>query len=76
MLCVFGTGKAFEDRRGESVTTSKMEKSWLYLNGYSVLCSHQMELAAMVSSVNPSINNSTDSLVLSALQQVGFFHRR
>jgi len=68
---MYGSGKAFEDRRGQSITAAKMEKSWLYLNGHSVICSRQMELAAMVSSINPSLNNNTDNVLLSTLQQVG-----
>jgi len=47
-----------------------MEKSWLYLNGRSVMCSRHMELAAMVSSINPSTTNGADNVLLSTLQQV------
>jgi len=64
------TGKMFEDKRGESITSSRTEKSWLYLNGHSVVCSRHMELAAMVSSINPSVSNSSDNIILSTLQQV------
>ena len=67
MWCV---GKAFEDRRGESVTASTVAKSWLYLNGRSVTCTRHMELAAMVSSINPATANGADNDLLSMLQQV------
>jgi len=63
-------GKAFEDKRGQSITSSIVNKSWLYLNGRSVVCSRHMELAAMVSSINPSLTSTSDSVVLSTLQQV------
>ena len=63
-------GKAFEDKRGESITPSKTEKCWLYLNGHSVVCTRHMELATMVSSINPSVTNSADCALLSTLQQV------
>ena len=65
-----GVGKAFEDNRGESIAPNKMEKSWLYLNGHSVICSRHMELAAMVSSINPSVAAGSDNVLLSTLQQV------
>ena len=67
-MCV--VGKAFEDKRGESVTASRVEKSWLYLNGRSVMCNRHMELAAMVSSINPSATNGADNVLLFTLQQV------
>jgi len=67
LVCV---GKAFEDKRGESVTASKVNKSWLYLNGRSVTCTRHVELAAMVSSINPSTTNGIDNELLSTLQQV------
>jgi len=69
-MFVCGVGKAFEDKRGESITASKTDKSWLYLNGHSVVCTRHMELAAMVSSINPSVANCSDSALLSTLQQV------
>ena len=58
-----------EDKRGQPVTAGVLEKSWLYLNGYSVVCTREMEVAAMVSSINPAIDSNTDSIELGDLQQ-------
>lgn len=46
------------------------EKSWLYLNGNAVICTRHMEVATIVSGMNPAINSSMDSVELGALQQV------
>jgi hypothetical protein len=46
------------------------EKAWLYLNGQPVVCTRQMEVAAMVSSINPAISATIDSVEMGALQQV------
>lgn len=46
------------------------EKSWLYLNGQVVICTRDMEVAAMVSAINPAINASTTSVEMESLQQV------
>ena len=64
-------GKGNEDKRGRPVdfdeTTSH---SWLYLSGYPVKCTRHMEVASMVSSINPAITNTSDSVELADLQQV------
>lgn len=65
-------GKGNEDKRGQSIALSVAEKSWLYLNGHSVICDRKMEVSAIVSAINPSINFSTDSIEMGALQQVLF----
>ena len=70
VLFASGAGKAFEDKRGKSISSRISEKSWLYLNGHSVVCSRHMELAAMISSINPCITHTSDSFLLSTLQQV------
>uniref|UniRef100_T1J5T3 Menin n=1 Tax=Strigamia maritima TaxID=126957 RepID=T1J5T3_STRMM len=62
-------GKGNEDKRGEPITLEVEEKSWLYLNGQPVKCTRALEVAALVSGINPSINATTDSLELATLQQ-------
>lgn len=62
-------GKGNEDKRGQPVTESCVEKSWLYLNGYPIKCTRFTEVAALVSGINPSINATTDSVELACLQQ-------
>jgi len=42
----------------------------LYLSGYPVKCTRYMEVASMVSSINPTISSSSDSSELAGLQQV------
>ena len=44
-------------------------KSWLYVAGNPVICSRYTEVAALVSSINPSISATTDSLEVASLQQ-------
>lgn len=62
-------GKGNEDKRGQPVTVDTTEKSWLYLNGHPVKCTRHMEVAALVSGINPSINATSDSIELACLQQ-------
>jgi len=62
-------GRGTEDKRGESTHEVVLSKCWLYLCGKSIVCSRHQEVAAIVSSINPSINATTDSLELSILQQ-------
>lgn len=45
-------------------------KHWLYLNGCPVVCTIEMEVAAIVSAINPSITASIDSVEMGSLQQV------
>ncbi|KAL3875111.1 hypothetical protein ACJMK2_038045 [Sinanodonta woodiana] len=62
-------GKGNEDKRGQPITVGVSEKNWLYLNGQPVICSREIEVAAIVSAINPSINATTDSVEMGALQQ-------
>lgn len=59
-------GKANSDKRGQPVS---YKNSWLYTNGYSVKCDTHKCVAALVSSINPSINSNTDSEILALIQQ-------
>lgn len=59
-------GKANSDKRGQPVT---YKNCWLYTNGYAVKCDVRLCVAALVSSINPSINTNTDSEILALLQQ-------
>ncbi|XP_022108550.1 menin-like [Acanthaster planci] len=62
-------GKGNEDKRGQSIKLGVAEGSWLYLNDHPVVCDRRMEVAALVSAINPSINSSLDSIELASLQQ-------
>ena len=62
-------GKGNEDKRGQSVEINKAKTSWLYVAGQPVVCDRHMEVAALVSSINPAINATFDSIEVGALQQ-------
>nr|3RE2_A Chain A, Predicted protein [Nematostella vectensis] len=63
-------GKGNEDKRGKPVIYQDDDRcSWLYLNGNAVHCTRHMEVASIISSINPNINHTTDSIQLSQLQQ-------
>lgn len=64
----FSVGKSNEDKRGQRVS-GENHKSWLYLNGHPVKCTRHMEVAAVIASINPSINATTDSMELMLIQQ-------
>jgi len=59
-------GKANSDKRGQPVS---YKNCWLYTNGYAVKCDIKLCVAALVNSINPSINTNTESEVLALLQQ-------
>lgn len=62
-------GKGTEDKRGQPVTTGYESHSWLYLSGNPVNCNRYMEVAAIVSSINPSLNMTSACLEVADLQQ-------
>jgi len=62
-------GKGSEDKRGLTIDSGIQAKSWLYVAGNPVICSRYTEVAAVVSSINPSISATTDSLEVTSLQQ-------
>ncbi|KAK7068394.1 Menin [Halocaridina rubra] len=62
-------GKGNEDKRGIPVTHDVYSKSWLYVNGRPVICNRHMEVATIVSNMNPGINTTTDSEEVMLLQQ-------
>nr|CAG4649229.1 EOG090X0424 [Scapholeberis mucronata]SVE93539.1 EOG090X0424 [Scapholeberis mucronata] len=62
-------GKGNEDKRGQPVDPGILARSWLYVAGNPVICSRFTELASLVSSINPSITATTDSLEVASLQQ-------
>lgn len=62
-------GKGTEDKRGQPVTTGYESHSWLYLSGNPVVCNRYMEVAAIVSSINPSLNMTSACLEVADLQQ-------
>lgn len=69
LLTCFNLGKGYEDKRGQPITADLYEKSWLYVNNHPVVCTRHMEVAAVVSAMNPHINATTDSQDLGRLQQ-------
>ena len=70
LFIVLISGKGNEDKRGQPISEGVAEKNWLYLNGKPVICNRPMEVAAMVSAINPSINSTMDSSEMASLQQV------
>lgn len=68
MRCV-GLGKGSEDKRGQEVTPGVGSQSWLYVNGYPIICDRWMEVAALVSVINPSLSSTNDVIEVSLLQQ-------
>lgn len=62
-------GKGNEDRRGQPVDGDKVRDSWLYVGGRPVRCTRHMEVAALVSSINPAMSPSMDCLEVGVLQQ-------
>ncbi|XP_063591163.1 menin-like [Penaeus indicus] len=62
-------GKGNEDKRGIPVTEDVYSKSWLYVNGRPVISNRHMEVATIVSNMNPGINATTDSEEVMLLQQ-------
>lgn len=66
-------GKRDEVKRGSPISQDSLvgfSKDWLYLGGNGMNCDRNMEVAAIVSSLNPGMNSKTDSAMLSRLQQV------
>lgn len=64
------SGKGNEDKRGQKIKDSGPgHRSWLYVNGHPVVCNRHMEVSALVSSINPSINQSNDALEVATLQK-------
>ncbi|XP_075225857.1 menin 1 [Lycorma delicatula] len=62
-------GKGNEDKRGQEINPGVNSRSWLYVNGYPVICSRHMEVAALVSAINPSLNMTNDAIEVALLQQ-------
>nr|SVE78152.1 EOG090X0424 [Daphnia lumholtzi] len=62
-------GKGNEDKRGQPVDAGIQARSWLYVSGNPVICSRFTEVASLVSSINPSITATTDSLEVASMQQ-------
>ncbi|KAL7298456.1 hypothetical protein TKK_0008244 [Trichogramma kaykai] len=62
-------GKGNEDKRGRPVDAGVKSKSWVYLNGQAVICNRPMEVATIVSAINPSISTNADAIEVGILQQ-------
>ena len=69
-------GRRDEIKRGTPIgegSLVKFSENWLYLGGYGMKCDRKMEVAAIVSTMNPGINSKTDSELLGRLQQAIIF---
>lgn len=62
-------GKGNEDKRGQSVEPGVGSRSWLYLNGHVMMCTRALEVATIVSAINPSLTVNTEVAELALLQQ-------
>ncbi|KAJ8927114.1 hypothetical protein NQ314_020387 [Rhamnusium bicolor] len=62
-------GKGNEDKRGQEIGKGISARSWLYVNNKPVVCTRHMEVAALVSAINPSLNSTHDAFEVSLLQQ-------
>lgn len=62
-------GKGNEDKRGQPVEPGVASRSWLYVNGQAVVCSRAMEVATIVSAINPSLSATADAAEVALLQQ-------
>lgn len=62
-------GKGNEDKRGMEINRGVVSRSWLYVNNKPVVCTRAMEVAALVSAINPSLNATHDACELAMLQQ-------
>jgi menin len=62
-------GKVAEDKRGQSVIPGIEAQTWLYLAGNPIICTRYTELAAMVLSLNPSLNQASVCAEIADLQQ-------
>ncbi|CRL01273.1 CLUMA_CG014406, isoform A [Clunio marinus] len=62
-------GKGAEDKRGHSVIPGIEAQTWLYLAGHPIICTRYTELAAMVLSLNPQLNQTSVCAEIADLQQ-------
>lgn len=62
-------GKGSEDKRGQEIGKGVTARSWLYVNNKPVICTRAMEVAALVSAINPSLNATHDAFEVALLQQ-------
>ncbi|XP_065158193.1 menin [Atheta coriaria] len=62
-------GKGNEDKRGQEIGKGVSARSWLYVNNKPVICTRSMEVAALVSAINPSLNATHDAFEVALLQQ-------
>ncbi|CAG9762380.1 unnamed protein product [Ceutorhynchus assimilis] len=67
-------GKGNEDKRGQEIGKGVSARSWLYVNSKPVVCTRHMEVAAMVSAINPSLNANVDVSEVALLQQELLWH--
>ncbi|CAK1540495.1 unnamed protein product [Leptosia nina] len=61
-------GKGNEDKRGRPVGDGVLAHSWLYVAGKPVVCTRVMEVAALVSSINPTLTPTIDIHEIALMQ--------
>ena len=70
MVCpVFLWANLNRNRKADNSDLFKAKTSWLYVAGRPILCDRAMEVAAMVSAINPAVNSGVDSMEVGAVQQ-------
>lgn len=62
-------GKIAEDKRGQPVDAGVAAQTWLYLAGNPIVCNRYTEVAAMVLSINPHLNQTSVCSEMVDLQQ-------
>nr|XP_022914489.1 menin [Onthophagus taurus] len=62
-------GKGNEDKRGQEIGKGVSARSWLYVNNKPVVCTRAMEVVALVSAINPSLDATHDASEVATLQQ-------
>ncbi|XP_055545208.1 menin [Wyeomyia smithii] len=67
-------GKGAEDKRGQSVAPGVESQTWLYVAGNPVVCNRYMEVAAIISAINPSLTATSACLEVADLQQQLLWH--
>jgi len=61
------------DRRGQQLSDEDCCESWLYCDGYPVVCNRGTEVAAIVTAVNPATASTNNSQELMLLQKQLFW---
>ena len=69
---VTSIGKGVEDKRGQPVDQLMAQTSWLYAGGRPIICSRQMEVAAVIMAISPLISSGVICSELVSIQKVRY----